>query len=139
MTRVPARTLYRLIEAGQRTHRALLRPVAERGLEPGDEAVLFVLGPEGATEADLSAQTGLVNGTLAPRIDRLIARDIVVRRAIGAQLIAGLALTERGERMRQAIATTWGDLETGLLERVTPRERRRLRRLLKRLVRLLPN
>ena len=43
-------TLYRLIEAGQLAHKALLVPLVERGLQAGDDAVLFVLGARnGAT------------------------------------------------------------------------------------------
>jgi hypothetical protein len=43
-------TLYRLIEAGQLAHQALLVPLVERGLEAGDDAVLFILAERhGAT------------------------------------------------------------------------------------------
>lgn len=45
-------TLYQLIKAGQLAHRALLLPLSERGLEPGDDAILFELGCAGTTKMD---------------------------------------------------------------------------------------
>ncbi len=53
-------TLYRLIEAGQLAHQALLVPLVERGLEAGDDAMLFVLSSKrGATEDELAAELGM--------------------------------------------------------------------------------
>ena len=56
-------TLYRLIEAGQLAHRALLLPLSERGLEPGDDAILFELGRAGTTEIELAADMIFVTPT----------------------------------------------------------------------------
>ena len=131
-------TLYRLIEAGQLTHKALLVPLVERGLEPGDDAVLFVLhGQIGATEALLSEELGISLGALEPRLSRLIERDIVARRAIGPDLAPGLALTERGERIREVLTDTWEQLEAALLGELPDKKRKGLDKILKRFVTLL--
>ncbi len=49
-------TLYRLIEAGQLAHQALLQPLVERGREPGDDAILFALNRTGMTDAALAEE-----------------------------------------------------------------------------------
>lgn len=130
--------LYRLIEAGQLTRQALLVPLRERGLEPGDDAVLFTLHREGgATEADLGEETGLEGPALTSRIARLVERDLVARKAIGPELAPGLALTERGERLRELLAGNWEELEAALLGELSPKKRKKLRKTLTRFVELL--
>ena len=130
-------TLYRLIEAGQLAHKALLVPLLERGLEPGDDAVLFVLGRSGASEARLAAESGLSSEALGPRLARLLDRELIVRHAVGSELAPGLALTERGERIRAVLADNWMELEHALLGELDEKQQRSLRRTLKRFVELL--
>lgn len=130
--------LYRLIEAGQLTRQALLVPLRERGLEPGDDAVLFTLHREGgATEADLAQETGLEGAALENRIARLIERDLVARVAVGPELTPGLALTERGDRLREHLAGNWEELEAALLGELSAKKRKKLRKTLARFVELL--
>lgn len=134
----PRATLYRLIEAGQRAHRVLVAPLRERGLEPGDDAVLFLLGEaNGMHEQELAEAAGIESGALAPHLERLVARELVCRRAIGPDLLSGLALTERGERIRVTLAGTWSALDAALLGALDRRERRRFDRALKRILALL--
>jgi DNA-binding MarR family transcriptional regulator len=131
-------TLYRLIEAGQLTHKALLVPLIERGLEPGDDAVLFVLHSElGATEAELASELGIEGDALQARIERLIERDLVARRAIGPDLVPGLALTDRGERIREILTANWEELEAALFGELGKKQRKALGRILERFVELL--
>jgi DNA-binding MarR family transcriptional regulator len=130
--------LYRLIEAGQLTRRALLVPLVERGLEPGDDAVLFLLHDRlGASDADLHDALSIDHAALLTRIDRLVAHDLVERRAIGPTLTPGLALTERGERVREVLSGNWSSLEDALLEDLPKKQRKRLRQTLGRFVKLL--
>ena len=134
----PRSALYLLIEAGQRAHQALLVPLLERGLEPGDDAVLFILhGKLGATEDNLSTELGVGPELLAPRIARLIERDLVARQAIGPDLTPGLALTRRGERIREVLAANWEQLEEALLGELKKKRRKALGRTLSRFVKLL--
>ena len=130
--------LYRLIEAGQLAHQALLVPLVERGLEPGDDALLFVLAARhGATDTELAAELGLPPDGIAGRVGRLIERDLVARRAIGPDLAPGLALTERGDRIRVLLAENWAELENALLGELKKKKRKALSRTLARFVDLL--
>ena len=130
-------TLYRLIEAGQLAHRALLLPLAERGLEPGDDAVLFVLGRAGTTESDLADELGLPRDAVANRINRLTERELIIRQAVGPELAPGVALTERGRRIRNGLADHWTQLEEALMGELKPKQRKKLGDTLKRFVELL--
>ncbi|MCS6759008.1 MAG: hypothetical protein MO852_08280 [Candidatus Devosia euplotis] len=130
-------TLYRLIEAGQLAHRALLLPLSERGLEPGDDAILFELGRAGKTEMDLAAELDLSEENLAIRLSRLINRGPVVRQAVGPELAAGVALSERGLRIRNGLAEHWTQLEEAPMGELKPKQRKKLGERLKRFVDLL--
>lgn len=130
-------TLYRLIEAGQLAHKALLLPLMERGLEPGDDAILFELGRSGTTEAALAAELGLSEDALAARLSRLLDRELVTRQAVGPELAAGVALTERGRRIRNGLADHWAQLEDALMGELKPKQRKKLAERLKRFVDLL--
>lgn len=138
MSRPSSRSaLYRLIEAGQLAHKALLVPVVEKGLEPGDDAILFVLGRSGTTEVDLGEELGLPPDMLSGRIERLAARDFITRQAVGPELQPGLALTERGVRVRNALAEHWAQLEEALMGDLKPKHRKKLGEALGRFVDLL--
>jgi hypothetical protein len=106
----PSSVLYRLIAAGQLAHKALLVPLKERGLEPGDDAVLFALGRSGTTEEALAAELGLP---------------------------LGVALTERGIRIRNSLADHWAQLEEALLGELKPKHRKRFGKILARFTDLL--
>jgi DNA-binding MarR family transcriptional regulator len=129
--------LYRLIEAGQLARQSLLVPVLELGLEPGDDAILFVLGRSGTTEAQLAEELSLPIEALAARLERLTSRDIVVRQAVGPLLEPGIALSERGSRIRNALVDHWTQLEEALLGELKPKHRKRLGETLARFVDLL--
>jgi DNA-binding MarR family transcriptional regulator len=130
-------TLYRLIEAGQLAHKALLLPLIERGLEPGDDAVLFELGRAGTTEAELAAELGLSEVALTTRLSRLLDRELVTRHAVGPELAPGVALTERGSRIRNGLVDHWTQLEEALMGELKPKQRKKLGDRLKRFVELL--
>lgn len=133
----PSSVLYRLISAGQLAHKALLVPLKERGLEPGDDAILFELGRAGTTEQDLANELGLPLDMLAPRLTRLFERDLIDRRAVGPELVPGVALTERGIRIRNSLADHWAQLEEALLGELKPKHRKRFGQILRRFTDLL--
>lgn len=138
MSRPSSRSaLYRLIEAGQLAHKALLVPLVEKGLEPGDDAILFVLGRAGTTEADLADEIGLPAEALAGRLVRLSERDLITRQAVGPELVPGVALTERGLRIRNGLVEHWAQLEEALLGELKTKQRKKLGNTLKRFTDLL--
>lgn len=131
-------TLYRLIEAGQLARRALLVPLLDRNLEPGDDAVIFALHTRlGATETTLAQELELEAEALEPRLARLSERDIVNRQAIGPDLVPGLALTERGERICEVLSANWDQLEEALFAELDEKKRKSLDKALRRFVELL--
>ena len=129
--------LYRLISAGQLAHKAVLVPLVERGLEPGDDAILFELGRSGMTEEDLSQELGLPIDFLGPRLTRLADRGLLERRAVGPELLPGIALTERGLRIRNGLAEHWKQLEEALLGELKPKQAKKLSNILRRFTELL--
>lgn len=130
--------LYRLIEAGQLARHALLVPLEARGLEAGDDAILFLLRDRlGAGETDIGAALGTSPEALAPRLRRLHHRGLIEPRAVGATLAPGFALTPEGERLRRTLEENWDQLEDALVGELTRKKRRGLRRMLERFVTLL--
>jgi DNA-binding MarR family transcriptional regulator len=130
-------TLYRLIQAGQLAHQAVLTPLRDRGLEPGDDAVLFELGRSGLTREQLAQALAVSPDSIGPRVQRLIDRELVVARAVGAELVPGFALTERGVRIRNALAEHWQLLEEALMGELKPKHRKTMAERLGRFVELL--
>jgi DNA-binding MarR family transcriptional regulator len=129
-------TLYRLIQAGQLAHHALLAPLRERGLEPGDDAILFELGRTAKAETELADALGLSLASLTGRLNRLSDRELIVSQAVGAELLPGIALTDRGARIRDGLAENWAQLEIALLHELKPKHRKRLSQQLKRFIAL---
>ena len=80
---------------------------------------------------------GASEEALERRIARLIERELVSRQAVGPELEAGLALTERGERIKAVLAGNWEELENALLGELGKKERKGLDEVLKRFVELL--
>lgn len=131
---VVASTLYHLIEAGLLARQAVLAPLVERGLQAGDDAVLFALEAEPRDRLGLVVSLGGETNALDQRLDRLIGRGLVAPHAIGPELVPGLALTERGVRTRAQIERHWRRLEAELLAGIEGKRRRRFGRVLKRIL-----
>ncbi len=133
-----ASTLYRLIEAGQLARHALLAPLASRGLEAGDDAVLLGLAePGGGTLEDLSAFTGYDIEALDPVLRRLEDKGLLLRLAVGPEMEPGARLSQQGHLMRQAIEEHWRHLEMVLEEDLGGKQHKHLRKGLKRIIQLL--
>ncbi|MBJ6987465.1 MULTISPECIES: hypothetical protein [unclassified Devosia] len=130
-------TLYKLIEAGQLAHKALVVPLYEKGLEAGDDAVLFALGKKGSTETSIANDFGITTEMLQPRLQRLVDRDIIARQAVGPHLEPGIVLTDRGLRLRNSLADNWAQLEEALMGELKPKHRKRLGDALTRFINLL--
>ena len=124
-------TLYRLIEAAQLARRALLAPLREHALEPGDDAVVFLLHRRGgATGAELAHLLDLDEGAIEAHVFRLVGRGFVERRAVGPESVPGLALTGSGEEFHETLANCWTDIEDTLEGELKKKHRKHLRRTL---------
>lgn len=131
-------TIYKLIEAGHLARQSMLVPLYDRGLEPGDDALLFgLLDPKGATEKELTDFTGLTGVSLEIRLVRLADDGIVERAAVGASLKPGVRLTKKGREVTEALQAHWQMLEDALLGELDNKQRKHLRKILKRFVNLL--
>jgi len=139
MTIPPQRsTLYRLIEAGQLARHAVLAPLRAHGLEPGDDAILFGLAdPAGAPRDDLLAYTGLPEDTLDGRLRCLEERGLLLRLAVGPELLPGARLSRQGHLLRETIAAHWDGLEESLRDALGGKGRRHLRQALQDVIALL--
>jgi len=139
MTIPPQRsTLYRLIEAGQLARHAVLAPLRAHGLEPGDDAILFGLAdPAGAPRDDLLAYTGLPEDTLDGRLRWLEERGLLLRLAVGPELLPGARLSRQGHLLRETIAAHWDRLEESLRDALGGKGRKHLRQALQDVIALL--
>lgn len=125
-------TLYRLIEAGHLARQKMLVPLYERGLEPGDDALLFGLsGKKGATDEDLQHLTGLDVLPLEMRLVRLERDSVIERHANNNRL------TDKGREIADILDAHWQQLEEALVSELSHKDHKGLRKILKRFVKLL--
>jgi len=141
MPKRTARTdLYRLIFAGHLARQALLAPLARLGLAAGDDAVLLALaeaGKSGMPATELAEATGMPDPMLAKRLERLIEFDQVERCALGPDLTPGVDLTGAGRDNAEVLLAHWLRLEDALMGELSRKDRKKLRRILKRFNALL--
>lgn len=131
-------TLYRLIEAGHLARQKMLVPLTSRGLETGDDAMLFGIDEtSGATERQLQDLTGLNDIALEMRLVRLSDDGFITRAAVGPNLRPGAKLTERGIEIANILNANWQELEQALTGELDHKDRKSLRKILKRFVTLL--
>lgn len=131
-------TLYRLIEAGQLARQALIAPLAARGLEAGDDAVLLGLSDTGGVTLEaLAGFTGLDAEGLTPILRRLEDKGLLLRLAVGPEMEPGARLSQQGQMTREAIAEHWQNLEAALAEDLGGKRQKHLRKGLRRIIDLL--
>ena len=110
-------TLYRLLDAAQRSRRALLAPLAPYGLLAGDDAVLMCLAREQRPSyATLQALTGLKPSALHGRLERLGAAGLVRIGTPSEEEPAQIVLTDEGSDIANDLFELWRALD-GELER----------------------
>lgn len=125
-------TLYRLIEAGHLARQKMLVPLYERGLEAGDDALLFGLSAKkGASEEDLQQLTGLDTLALEMRLIRLEQAEIIERRP------NNIRLTDKGREIADILDANWQQLDEALVSELDHKGHKGLRKILKRFVQLL--
>ncbi len=139
MPKSPTKTAtYQLIEAGQLARAALVRPLAELGLEAGDDALIFALDrDQNLSDADLADLTGLNLTQLLPRLDRLIRLDLITRAEVSETGASGSRLTEKGAALRQKLIKGWQEMDEALLGELKPKHRKKIKKILARFAGLL--
>lgn len=123
-----------------RLHRARVGDrLAELGLFAGQEQVVQALAVAGSmTMGELAATLRVRPPTASKTISRLAALGFVERRAeSGDGRVVRARLTEAGLAKAAAIERIWDDVEAELLEDFEGKERRRLRKLLRKAARNL--
>lgn len=128
-----------LVQAA-RLHRSRIGDrLAALGLFAGQEQVVQALAAAGTmTMGDLAATLRVRPPTASKTISRLAALGIVERRAeAGDGRIVRVRLTDSGLAKAEAIERIWDDVEAELLDGFDNKERRRLRKLLRKVARSL--
>lgn len=131
-------TIYRLIEAGHLARQQMLVPLNARGLEAGDDAILFSIDDEaGVSENQLQNITGLNDIALEMRLVRLSDDGIIKRGPVGSNQKPGVRLTALGQEITQVLQENWRELENALVGELDHKQHKGLRKTLKRFVNLL--
>lgn len=128
-----------LVQAA-RLHRARVGDrLADLGLFAGQEQVVQALAAAGSmTMGDLAATLRVRPPTASKTISRLAALGIVERRAeSGDGRVVRVRLSQAGLAKADAIEKIWDEIEAELLDDFEGKERRRLRKLLRKAARNL--
>jgi len=128
-----------LVQAA-RLHRARMGDkLAELGLFAGQEQVVQALAAEGQmTMGELAGILRVRPPTASKTVSRLAALGLVERRAEPDDArVVRVGLTAEGAAKAAAIATIWDAVETELLGDFDGKERKRLRKLLRKVARNL--
>ncbi|XWN28950.1 MAG: MarR family transcriptional regulator [Devosia sp.] len=109
------------------------------GLHPGQEVVLKALATDdGRTMTDLAQHLGVQPPTVTKMVTRLAAYGFVVRQASDKDgRLARVFLTETGRALIDDVDKTWKRLEREALKSFDEKDRKRLRKLLKKMERNL--
>jgi DNA-binding MarR family transcriptional regulator len=107
--------------------------LADLGLFAGQEQVLQALASAGLmTMENWRAFCGCVRPTASKTVSRLAAMNLVERHAEPDDArVVRVKLTEQGQEKATAIEALWSDVETELLDGFDGKERKRLRKMLR--------
>ncbi len=128
-----------LVQAA-RLHRSRMGDkLASLGLFAGQEQVLQALAVEGLmTMGELASILRVRPPTASKTVSRLAALSLVERQAEPDDArIVRVRLTPEGQAKAAAIETLWDDVEDEMLDGFDPKDRKRLRKLLRKVARNL--
>lgn len=124
------------LQHAARLQRALAaRRLQELGLFPGQETVLKLLfDADGRTMSELAAALRVRPPTASKTVGRLAAQGLLVRKAsdTDARLVR-VHLTDEGRTRAGAIDSIWDSLEDTMIGGIDGKDRKRLRKLLRRI------
>ncbi|TCT06609.1 MarR family winged helix-turn-helix transcriptional regulator [Aquabacter spiritensis] len=124
---------YRLTHTARLQKALSARLLADLGLFPGQESVLKLLvEQDGRTMGDLASALRVRPPTASKTIARLTTQGLVERRATdGDGRLVRVFLTETGRGRGGSIDRIWDTLETEMVAGLDGKDRKRLRKLLR--------
>ena len=123
-----------LVQAA-RLHRARMGDMLSRlGLFAGQEQVIQALASSGPlTMADLAAAVRVRPSTASKTVTHLASLELVQRKSADNDgRLVRVSLTDKGQQITSTIEHLWEELEVELLKPLDSKERKRLRRSLRR-------
>ncbi len=133
MTKAIEKSVGRALLVTARLHRSRM---GERlnglGLFPGQEQALKALQPAPMTMGELAALLRVKPPTVSKTIGRLSLQGLVTREGGNRDgRLVQVALTEAGQKTAAELDAVWNDVEDELLDKLDGRERKQLRKLLR--------
>ncbi len=133
MTKSLEKSVGRALLVAARLHRARM---GERlnglGLFPGQEQALKALQPAPMTMGELATLLRVKPPTVSKTIGRLSLQGLVTREGGSRDgRLVQVALTEHGQKTAAALDAVWNQVEDELLEKLDAKERKQLRKLLR--------
>lgn len=130
------KTIGHRLHHAARLQRALAaRHLAELGLFPGQETVLkLLLESDGRTMTELAGALRVRPPTASKTVGRLSAQGLLTRRAAGGEgdgRLVRVYLTDEGRTRGAAIDGIWDAIEDTMGDGLDGKERKRLRKLLR--------
>lgn len=133
MTKTIEKSVGRALAVAARLHRARMgERLNALGLFPGQEQALKSLQAAPMTMGELAALLRVKPPTVSKTIGRLSLQGLVSREGGGRDgRLVQVALTEHGQKTAAALDAVWNQVEDELLEKLDAKERKQLRKLLR--------
>lgn len=133
MTKSIEKSVGRALLVAARLHRARMgERLTALGLFPGQEQALKALQPAPMTMGELAGLLRVKPPTVSKTIGRLSLQGLVSREGGGRDgRLVQVALTENGQAMAVQLDAVWNQVEDELLDRLDGKERKQLRKLLR--------
>lgn len=133
MTKTIEKSVGRALAVAARLHRARMgERLNALGLFPGQEQALKSLQAAPMTMGELAALLRVKPPTVSKTIGRLSLQGLVSREGGGRDgRLVQVALTEHGQKTAAALDAVWNQVEDELLEKLDSKERKQLRKLLR--------
>ena len=133
MTKALEKSVGRALLVTARLHRSRM---GERlnglGLFPGQEQALKALQPAPMTMGELASLLRVKPPTVSKTIGRLSLQGLVTREGGNRDgRLVQVALTETGQKTAAELDAVWNDVEEELLDKLDGKERKQLRKLLR--------
>jgi MarR family transcriptional regulator for hemolysin len=133
MTKSLEKSVGRALLVTARLHRARMgERLNALGLFPGQEQALKALQPGPMTMGELATLLRVKPPTVSKTIGRLSLLGLVAREGGNRDgRLVKVALTEAGQKLAETLDSVWTQVEEELLDRLDAKERKQLRKLLR--------